>query len=134
MLTWIQFNNWGSCYRYIIVGSKKLALTTVRLEMLSPMRSTVVTFLTNDNEGALPAPSFENPDAHGQAALLLVESLIHSLIARSVIGLEDAIDVLTVALDVRMEMATDHGEGDDTTDKSLTLLSAIRDSLTRDVA
>jgi hypothetical protein len=56
------------------------------------------------------------------------------LIARSVIGLEDAIDVLTVALDVRMEMATDHGEGDDTTDKSLTLLSAIRDSLTRDVA
>lgn len=91
-----------------------------------------MTFLTNDNEAPRAVPRFDSPDAHGQAALLLVESLIHALVARSVIKLEDAVDVITVALDVKMEIATDDGDSDDTMDRSLTLLSAIRDSLIRD--
>lgn len=91
-----------------------------------------MTSFTNDNEWPRPVPRFDSPDAHGQAALLLVESLIHALIARSVIRHEDAIDVITVAVDVKVEIATDLGDSDDRMDKSLTLLLAIRDSLAGD--
>ena len=88
---------------------------------------------TNDNELPPAVPGAEESDTHGRAAMLLVESLIHGLIARSVIRIEDAIEVVTVAIDVRMEMAADRGDSQDATDRSLGLLSAIRRSLNNDV-
>lgn len=91
-----------------------------------------MTDISNDNESTGSVPRLEEPDAHGQAAMLLVESLVHGLIARSVIRVEDAIDVVTVAIDVKMEIAADLGNSNDTNDKSLVLLSAVRQSLSID--
>lgn len=115
-----------------IVGSIQ-ALTTVGTEALSPIRSATMADLTNDNELPSAASRFDVPDARGQAAILLVESLIHALIARSLIRLEDAIDVVTTAIDVKMEIAAGDGDSDDSTDHALGLLVAIRHSLRHDI-
>lgn len=56
---------------------------------------------TNDN--SLP-PSPEHCNAQGQAAILLVESLIHALIDRSVITVETAVEVIDAALEVSEEI------------------------------
>ncbi len=45
------------------------------------------------------------PDAHGHAALLLVESLLHRLVERSVISTDEAIDILETADSVQVEIA-----------------------------
>ena len=45
------------------------------------------------------------PDAHGQAALLLVESLIQGLLERSMISVDDAIDIVETANDVQVDVA-----------------------------
>ncbi|MEO6113396.1 MAG: hypothetical protein ABIP07_02970 [Sphingomicrobium sp.] len=44
-------------------------------------------------------------DPHCQSALLLVESLIHALIDKSVLTLPEAIEIIDVAEDVELEMA-----------------------------
>lgn len=46
----------------------------------------------------------EAPDRHGQAALLLIESLIHSLIARAALTVEEAIETIEVAADAEREI------------------------------
>ena len=72
------------------------------------------------------------PDAHGQAALLLVESLIHGLLERSVITNDDAIDIVENADNVQVniaEAADGHGAP---MWRSHTLLSAIAKSLKYD--
>lgn len=73
------------------------------------------------------------PDAHGRAAILLVESLIHGLIAQSVIRVEDAIEVVTIAIDAGMEIAADQGGHPDAEHGSIVILEAIRQSLSNDV-
>lgn len=45
------------------------------------------------------------PDAHGHAALLLVESLIHGLIERSVITRQDGLDIIETAISVQGDVA-----------------------------
>jgi hypothetical protein len=59
---------------------------------------------TNDNDptriAELPAP-----DAHGHAALLLVESLIHGLIERSIISVGDVMDIIETANSVQVDTA-----------------------------
>lgn len=45
-----------------------------------------------------------HPDQQSQSALLLVESLIHALIAKSVLTLPEAIEIIEVAEDVELEM------------------------------
>lgn len=77
--------------------------------------------------------SLRGPDAHGQAAMLLVESLIHGLIARSVISVEDAVEIVDVATQVKEEVAADMGDSPATMQKSLTILGAIRSSLSYDL-
>jgi hypothetical protein len=42
---------------------------------------------------------------HGRAALLLVESLIHALVEKSVITHGEAIDIIDIAADVEAELA-----------------------------
>jgi hypothetical protein len=105
----------------------------VGIEALSPAWSATMVDLSNDNELVRPVPGLHEPDAHGQAAMLLVESLIHGLIARSVIQVADAIDMVTVAIEVKMEIAADLGDNQDTKDKTLGLLSVIRESLSLDI-
>lgn len=93
-----------------------------------------MTHLANDNDGSRPTTPPEIPDAYGQAAMLLVESLIHALIGRSVIGVQEAIELVTIAIDAKMEIASDRGENDDAADRALALLTAIRHSLSHDSA
>jgi hypothetical protein len=87
----------------------------------------------NDNEIARADEPRRDPDAHGQAAMLLVESLIHGLIARSLISTEDAVEIVDVAADVKEEVASDLGDSPATMRKSLTILKAIRGSLSSDL-
>jgi hypothetical protein len=84
-----------------------------------PTWNAVMANQMNDNEGFKPVPRLAEPDPYGQAALLLVESLIHGLVDRSVLTLAEAVDVVTVALDVK--------------DKSMELLDSIRVSLSNDL-
>ena len=58
---------------------------------------------SNDNHPAMP--TLPMPDAHGHAALLLVESLIHGLIERSIISVADVMDIIETADSVQVEVA-----------------------------
>lgn len=73
------------------------------------------------------------PDAHGQAAMLLVESLIHGLIARSVISVEDAVEIVEVAAEVKNDIGADLGDSPETLKRSLTMLGTMAASLKADV-
>jgi hypothetical protein len=86
-----------------------------------------------DDEEVHPVARADDPDAHGQAAMLLVESLIHGMVARSLISPGEAIEIITVAMDAKVEIAADIGESDDTKDRSLALLAAVRTSLAADL-
>lgn len=87
---------------------------------------------TNDNDAAPVEALFREPDAHGQAAMLLVESLIHALVAQNVITVEEAIEIVDVAADVKREVAADLGDSPATMRKSLSILSSINASLRQD--
>ena len=87
----------------------------------------------NDNHDERAQPTFRGPDAHGQAAMLLTESLVHGLIARSVITVADAIGIVEVAAEVKEEVAAELGDSPATMQKSLALLDAIKISLKNDL-
>lgn len=87
----------------------------------------------NDNHAAPTAAARREPDAHGQAAMLLVESLIHGLVSRSVISTEDAVDIVDTAAEVKAEMAIDIGEAPETLQRSLSLIESIGNSLQQDL-
>ena len=66
----------------------------------------------NDNDSEPWGAKLPMPDPHGQAALLLVESLIHGLLERSVINIREAIEIVETADDVQVavaEAADGHG-------------------------
>ena len=88
---------------------------------------------TNDNNAIIPSPTTDLRDPHGRAALLLVESLLHTLIERSVLKVEDALDIITVAIDANEELAADRGEHEDPTNQTTVVLLAILHSLSHDV-
>ena len=86
---------------------------------------------SNDN---LPKRFTSHPDPHGQAAMLLVESLIHSLIAQSAITVSGALEVVETALEVTVEMAAElQGDGAASAAHSRVLLDAISKSLSHDL-
>jgi hypothetical protein len=73
------------------------------------------------------------PDPHGQAALLLVESLLHGLIARSLIRTEDAVEIVEIAAEVKVEIGLTESEPQEVAAASLRLLAAISTSLASDL-
>lgn len=77
----------------------------------------------NDNE------NIPEPDAHGQASMVLVESLIHGLISRRVITVGDALDIVDTAVEVKADSATDLGYSPANLRQSMNLLTAIGESL-----
>lgn len=77
--------------------------------------------------------SVREHDASGQAAMLLVESLIHGLIARSVITVADAVEIVDVAAEVKAEIGGDAGDTPAAVHRSLSLLRSISDSLRFDL-
>lgn len=64
---------------------------------------------TNDNDPAVQAL----PDAHGHAALLLIESLIHGLCENATLSVHAALDIVERAVDVQFDQAeaADDAEG-----------------------
>lgn len=88
--------------------------------------------IPNDNDAYPAAAKVAEPDAHGQAAMLLVESLIFGLIEREAISVEDALDIVEAATEVKLDIAADIGESPETMRRSLSLLAAISDSLRLD--
>lgn len=88
--------------------------------------------ITNDNHPAHETASRREPDAHGQAAMLLVESLLHGLIARSVISVEEAVEIVDLAAEVKAEVAAELGDSPGTLRRSLALLESISLSLKGD--
>lgn len=85
------------------------------------------------NDNAVVPTTTREPDAHGQAAMLLVESLIHGLIASKVIGVADAVEIVEVATEVKEEIGADLGDTPATLRKSIDLLRAISSSLKTDI-
>ena len=88
---------------------------------------------THDNDAAPIEARGREPDAHGQAAMLLVESLIHGLVSRSVISVEEAIEIVEIAAEVKAEIAIDLGDSPEALHRSLTMLESISSSLRQDV-
>ena len=69
------------------------------------------------------------PDAQGQAALLLIESLIHSLLDNGALTKPQAIEAIESAMDVKQESASAHKEPARTLRKSLSLLVNMYNSI-----
>ena len=70
--------------------------------------------------------------AHGRAALLLVESLIHGLANRKVITIAEAIEIIEVAAEVESELARAAGHDEAEIDGK-SLLTPISKSLEVDL-
>jgi hypothetical protein len=85
-----------------------------------------------DNDGIAPTPLLDEPDAQGQAALLLAESTLHMLVESGVLTNQSAITVVQTAAEVKVEMATITGESRGRMQESLDLLSRIRASFETD--
>jgi hypothetical protein len=64
----------------------------------------------------------------------LVESLIHALVARSVISVAGAVEIVEVAAEVKIDLAADIGETPEALQRSLDLLAAISASLATDAS
>lgn len=71
-------------------------------------------------------------DPHGQAALFLIESLLHGLIEKSVLTSGEALAVVERAAEVKVENAPDLGDSLEALAKSLALIDAIAVSLRHD--
>ncbi len=91
----------------------------------------------NDNEAprrdAHAGSRVSSPDPMGQAALLLVESLLHGLVARSALSVADAVEIVETAAEVKAEIAEDLGDTPAAMRESLALLGAIHASLSIDL-
>lgn len=74
------------------------------------------------------------PDAHGQAALLLAESTLHTLVETGVLTAGQAISAVNTACDVKEETAPLAGESKERMMASLVLLGRIAESLEVDRA
>ena len=89
--------------------------------------------ISNDNDVTRPDETGSVPDPHGQAALLLVESLIHGLLSRSVLSVTEAVAIVETAVEVNAEIAAEQAASYATKDKSLAMLMAISASLQNDL-
>lgn len=72
------------------------------------------------------------PEAHGQAALMLAESLLHALVDTRVLTNVEAISVVVTAAEVKREVATAMGESAGRMQQSLDLLLRMTASFVTD--
>ena len=89
--------------------------------------------MTEITGNKLEAEPVTAPDAHGQAAMFLVESLIHGLIDSKAMTVAGAVEVVDIAAEVQADVAADAGADPVLVRKSVELLEAISASLSRDV-
>jgi hypothetical protein len=88
--------------------------------------------MTQDSNDPRAAPSVAEPDAHGQAALLLTESLLHMLVENRGLTNAQAVDVVHTAAVVKVEVAEAAGESRSRMLESLALLSRMEQSFQAD--
>jgi hypothetical protein len=88
--------------------------------------------MTEDPIEPRAAPSAAEPDAHGQAALLLTESLIHMLVENRGLTNAQAVDVIHTAGVVKVEVAEAAGESKSRILESLALLTRMENSFQAD--
>jgi len=86
---------------------------------------------SNDNDANGSSNLPDPPDAHGQAALLLVESLIHGLSENGTLANAQAADIAERALDVQRDLV-EAAEGAGAMQRAHSLLSNIVASLNID--
>lgn len=84
---------------------------------------------SNDNDSATPEATPVLPDAKGQAALVLVESLIHGLCEKAVLDTGEAMDIVDRAIDVQLDHVEAGGDDAASMRKSHALLLSIANSL-----
>jgi len=77
-------------------------------------------------------PVLPEPDAHGQAALILAESILHMLVETRAVTLHQAIAAVQTATEVKADVAEEMGESSARMQHSLRLLTAIGHSLATD--
>ena len=87
---------------------------------------------SSEPHDAAAAPATVEPDAHGQAALLLTESLLHMLVERHVLTVTEAVEVVQTSVEVKVEVAEAAGESAKRMNESLALLSKMQDSFETD--
>jgi hypothetical protein len=68
------------------------------------------------------------PDAHGQASLLLAESILHALVENGTLTNGQAVDVIRTAAEVKFEVAVAAGESKGRMEESLSLLAKMATS------
>ena len=83
----------------------------------------------NDNVAIPLPPPISEPDAHGQAALILAESILHALVEDKTMTTERALDVVRSAEEIKVEVAALSGESETRMHESLELLKRIGLSL-----
>ena len=83
-------------------------------------------------QNTTPPLSLVEPDAHGQAALLLTESLLHMLVENGRLTNAQAVDVVHTAAVVKIEVAEAAGESRGRMLESLALLARMEDSFQAD--
>lgn len=69
---------------------------------------------------------------HGQAALLITESLLHVLVERSILSVEDVVSALQTAIEVKADLSSS-GEPKGPANASLDLIFRILDSIVTDL-
>ncbi|WP_017669993.1 hypothetical protein [Blastomonas sp. AAP53] len=91
--------------------------------------------MTKDPKDAVPPALHEartEPDAHGQAALLLAESILHALVETETLTAQGALSVIETTCEVKVEVAHLAGESNGRMEESLALLQAIAASFAVD--
>ncbi|MGI4745613.1 MAG: hypothetical protein ACRYFY_06145 [Janthinobacterium lividum] len=83
-------------------------------------------------ENSTAQPSSDEPDAHGQAALILAEATLHALVEKCVLSAADVLAVLQSAHEIKTEVATLAGESEGRMQESLELLKRISISFAAD--
>lgn len=91
-----------------------------------------MTYNLNDNGISASGRAVPEPDAHGHAAYLLTESLIHGLVARSALSVDAAIEIVEIAAEVKVEIAPALGDSPATLRRSLSMLESLATSLRSD--
>lgn len=94
----------------------------------------IITNIYNDNNASPTLGTGQDGEPHGRVAMLLAESLIHGLIARSVLSTADAIEIVGIAAEVLEETSLEKGDTAETLAKSLAILKAISASLSIDIS
>lgn len=100
--------------------------------LITTGRSTMMK-TANQNDMPDARPPVPEPDAHGQAALMLTESLLHALMEAGTFTVEQALCVVSTAQEIKVEFAHLTDESPDRLQASLDLLTKIASSIRQEL-